>query len=272
VAFDSTTGSRDGWELREAGPGEAERTVLLLPGALCTAAFYDDLLADPRWPESGVRLVAATPPGFGGIPLPPGFDPSVEAYAQLVGGFAADLGCDAVVGHSYFGNVAIEMAASGAFAGRLVLLSPCFSTEDEEKDFRRLARVSPVPVVGRLAWVVVRLTMSSSMKGRLPPERHDELVAEMKRSSPAVFRRLLPRYLDHMDRYGSLVGRLCDAGVNAWVVRGDGDEVGLADVERDALERCPTVALVTVPDAAHMVMTDQPARIAELILEVALRR
>jgi pimeloyl-ACP methyl ester carboxylesterase len=27
-----------------------------------------------------------------------------------------------------------------------------------------------------------------------------------------------------------------------------------------------------VPDAAHMVMTDQPARVAELILEVALRR
>ena len=122
--------------------------MLLLPGALCTAAFYDDVLADPRWPESGVRLVAATPPGFGGIPLPPGFDPSVEAYAQLVGGFAADLGCVAVVGHSYFGNVAIEMAASGAFAGRLVLLSPCFSTADEEKDFAGSRGCLPCPSSG----------------------------------------------------------------------------------------------------------------------------
>ena len=27
---------------------EADHTVLLLPGALCTPAFYDDLLAEPR--------------------------------------------------------------------------------------------------------------------------------------------------------------------------------------------------------------------------------
>jgi len=36
-----------GWVLHESGPKSADHTVLLLPGALCTAAFYDDLLAEP---------------------------------------------------------------------------------------------------------------------------------------------------------------------------------------------------------------------------------
>jgi hypothetical protein len=35
----------EGWELREFGPASADQPVLLLPGALCTGTFYDDVLA-----------------------------------------------------------------------------------------------------------------------------------------------------------------------------------------------------------------------------------
>ena len=38
----------EGWALRESGRLDSEHTVLLLPGGLCTAAFYDDLVAEPR--------------------------------------------------------------------------------------------------------------------------------------------------------------------------------------------------------------------------------
>jgi hypothetical protein len=59
------TKDRDGWDLRESGPADADHTVLLLPGGLCTAVFFDDLIAEPKLSEGPIRLVAATPQGTG---------------------------------------------------------------------------------------------------------------------------------------------------------------------------------------------------------------
>lgn len=39
----------EGWTLSETGPQDAEHTVLLLPGAMSTAAIYDDLITEPRF-------------------------------------------------------------------------------------------------------------------------------------------------------------------------------------------------------------------------------
>lgn len=88
----------EGWELWESGPAGADHAVLLLAGALVTAAYYDDVLAERRVKEGSVRFVAATLPGHSGTqPLD---DLSMDNYARLAGMLAADLGCDAVVGHS----------------------------------------------------------------------------------------------------------------------------------------------------------------------------
>src|SRR5919198_2875788 len=62
------------WELREAGPPDAEHTVLLLPGGLCGAGSYAEVMAQPAL--AGMRLVAATLPGHAGAPPPD--DYSVE--------------------------------------------------------------------------------------------------------------------------------------------------------------------------------------------------
>jgi pimeloyl-ACP methyl ester carboxylesterase len=238
-------------------------TVLLLPGAMCTAAFYDDLVADPRFAERGVRLVAVTPPGFGGEPAPP--DVSVESYARIGADLASEHGADVVVGHSYWANVIIEMAATGGFAGPVVLLSPCFSREDEEKDFRVIDRLGRIPGIGRLPFLLLPRGMDSAMKGRLPADRHDALVAEMLRTDMKVTRPLIRKYFDHLDRHGSLVDRLSGSGVPAWVVYGENDEIGLTAAERAGLEQAENVTLVTVPGAAHMLMTDQPAATADVI-------
>jgi hypothetical protein len=56
------------WELREAGPPDAERTVLLLAGALASARCYDALVGHSTLTAGSVRLVAATLPGFGRTP------------------------------------------------------------------------------------------------------------------------------------------------------------------------------------------------------------
>ncbi len=66
-----------GWDRRESGPGDAPQTALLLPGGMCTAVQYEELMAELAL--AGVRMVAVTVPGMGGTPAPK--DLSVENLA-----------------------------------------------------------------------------------------------------------------------------------------------------------------------------------------------
>jgi pimeloyl-ACP methyl ester carboxylesterase len=51
------------------------------------------------------------------------------------------------------------------------------------------------------------------------------------------------------------------------VVRGEGDEVGLAQEDRERLEQAPNVQLKTIEDARHFSMLDAPGALAALIVE-----
>ena len=253
----------DGWIVRESGRPDADHAVLLLPGALCTAAFYDDLLAEPKLSEASIRFAATTLQGFGGTPPPD--DLSMENYARLAGRLAADLGCDTVVGHSLGANVAIEMAAAGEFSGPVVLLAPSFSRKDESKFPRALDRIGRV--LGHLPYTVMLKMIGPAMKGSLPPGRRNALVAELQKNDPRFLRRQVHLYLEYLDRHGTLAPRFCDSGVRAWVVFGDRDEIGLTRDERVALEACPHVTIVMIPDAGHFTLNEKPGRIAELVLD-----
>ena len=253
------------WDIRESGPSDAESTVLLLPGGMCTAVFFepimDALVAAP------VHVVAATLPGFGGTPHSADF--SVENYASLAGQLAGELRADIVGGHSLGGNVALEMAATGEFDGPVLLLSPTFSREDEAKELGALDRLGAVPVFGQLAWLAMLKAMPKAMGKRFPAERRDALVAGMANNDPRFCRKGVRSYFEYLDAHGSLVPRLCQSGVKSYVVFGDNDEIGLTDEERSGLETCADVTLLTVADATHGLIIEQPARIAELILELA---
>ena len=148
----------DGWVIREQGPRDATHSVLLLPGALCSSVFYDDLLSEPALAEASLRFVATTLPGFGGTTPPT--DVSIENYARLAGRLAADAGCDVVVGHSLGANVALEMVAAGEFRGPVVLISPSFSREDESKFPRALDRLGVV--FGHLPYALMMKTLASA--------------------------------------------------------------------------------------------------------------
>jgi pimeloyl-ACP methyl ester carboxylesterase len=253
------------WDIRESGPSDAESTVLLLPGGMCTAVFFepimDALVAAP------VRVVAATLPGFGRTPHSADF--SIENHASLAGRLARDVGADIVGGHSLGGNVALEMAASGEFDGPLLLLSPTFSREDEAKELGILDRIGSVPGVGQLTWFAMLKAMPKAMGKRFPAERREALVAGMANNDPRFCRRGVRTYFQYLDAHGSLVPRLCESGVKSYVVFGDNDEIGLTDEERRGLEACADVTLITVADATHGLIIEQPARIAELIVELA---
>jgi pimeloyl-ACP methyl ester carboxylesterase len=258
----------EGWIVRETGPPGADRSVLLLPGALCTAPFYDDLLAEPKLSRASIRFVVTTLQGYGDTPPPD--DLSIENYARLAGKLAADFGCDAVVGHSLGANVAIEMVAAGEFSGPLVLLAPSLSRQDESKFPRALDRIGRV--LGHLPFTATLKIISPAMKGSLPPDRHDALVAEMKKNDPRFLRRSLRRYFEYLDRHGTVARRLCDSGVRAWFVVGDRDDVGITDDERRVLEECPHVTIVAIPDAGHFTLNEKPGRIAELVLEALVSK
>lgn len=252
-----------GWMVRETGPQSADHAVLLLPGALASAVFYDDLLAEPRMADASIRFVATTIPGFGRTPELR--DISVEGYARSAGALAADLGCDAVVGHSLGANVALEMVAAGTFSGPVVLLSPSFSRQDESRFPRALDRLARV--FGHVPYSFMLKLIGPAMKSSLPPERRDVLIASLQNNDARFLRRQTRLYLEYLDRHGSLAPRLCSSGAAAWVVFGDSGDVGLTDDERGVLVECPGMTLVEIADTGHFALNQKPGQVAEVVLE-----
>jgi pimeloyl-ACP methyl ester carboxylesterase len=89
-----------------------------------------------------LRLVAATLPGHAGAP-PPG-DYSIEHCARLAIDLARKVGAKVVVGFSMGASVALEMVASGGFAGPVVLLGISLSAQDEPAFFHAIVRLGAV--------------------------------------------------------------------------------------------------------------------------------
>ena len=260
----STKRTHDGWELREAGPANTGITVLMLPGGLCTAEVYEDLLAEPKL--AGIHLVAATVPGWGRTTAPD--DVSVENYAHLIGKLAADLGADVLVGHSIGANLALEAAGLGTFGGPVVLLSPSFSRADEAKVLSVLDRLGRIPGLGRLVWSVAIKGAARDVSKRAPEARREALGADLANNDPEYCKRSTRMYFNYLDHYGSVAERLCASGSKAWVVFGDDDEIELQADERRVLEACPTVTLSTVK-GTHMFIVESPSETADVILEAA---
>ena len=54
-----------------------------------------------------------------------------------------------------------------------------------------------------------------------------------------------------------------------WVVFGDHDEVGLTAAEREGLKASPLIRLETLAGATHMLVVEEPKRIAKIVLSLA---
>jgi pimeloyl-ACP methyl ester carboxylesterase len=253
------------WELREAGPLDAEHTVLLLAGGLCSAGSYAEVMAVPALAET--RLVAATLPGHAGAPPPD--DYSVENYARLTAELATKVGADVVLGFSMGGSVALEMVASGAFAGPTVLLGISLSAKDEPAFFRAIVGLGSV--LGGLPSAMLAKGAASMVK-RLPvsDERRDELRADFRRNVGQHTRLGLREYVRWLHRHEHPAERLCQAGVPTWIVHAEKGDGGLTDDERHTLEACPHAHLVTIPGAVFFLPNEVPERIADVILDAVV--
>ena len=250
------------WELRESGPLEAECTVLLLPGGLCGAGSYAEVMAEPVL--SGTRLVAATLPGNAGAP--PLSDYSVENYARVTTELAKQVGADVVVGYSCGASVAFEMVVSGSFSGPVVLLGISLSSKDESGFFRGLIRSGKV-----LGSAPTRLlaTVAGSMIKRteLPAERKHELQEDFRKNVPQDTMRALSAYVSWLHQLERPAERLCGAGVPTWIVHAEKGDGGLTDDERRTLEACQHMHVVTIPGNVFFLPNEASERVADVIVE-----
>jgi pimeloyl-ACP methyl ester carboxylesterase len=251
------------WEIVESGPAGAERTALLLPGGMCSARSYAELMAEPALAD--VRLVAVTMPGHAGRPAPQDF--SVEEYARITAELAASVGADVVVGFSMGATVAYEMVVSGAFSSPAVLLGVSLSAADEPAFFRGIVRLGSI--LGTLPFAVLRKGAASMVKhaAALPPERRAELQADFALNSPRDMRLGLQAYMRWLNRDDDPARRLCEAGTPAWVVHAEKGDGGLTDHERAVLEACPHTRVITIPGHVFFLPNEAPEPIADVIVE-----
>ncbi len=250
------------WELRETGPADAEHTVLLLPGGMCSAGSYAELMAEPALAE--LRLVAATLPGHAGAPPPD--DYSVENYARLASELAAKLGAEVVLGFSIGASVALEMVVSRAFAGPAVLLGISLSAEDEPAFFRALVRLGSV-LGGLPATVLAKGAASMVKRIEVSGDRQAELREDFRKNVPRHMREGLREYVRWLHRHDRPAERLCQAGVPTWIVHAEKGDGGLTDDERRILEECPRAHLVTLPGDVFFMPNEAPGPIADVIVE-----
>lgn len=250
------------WEIVESGPADAEKTVLLLPGGMCSARSYAEVMAEPAL--AGTRVIAATLPGHAGAPPPADF--SAEHYGRITAELAKSVKADVVVGFSMGAMVAYEMVVSGAFTGPVVLLGSSFSAADEPGFFRGIIRLTSV--LGTLPMALLKSGAASMVKkAPVPAERQAELRADFARNNTRDMREGLRAYLGWLHRDDDRARRLCETGVPTWVVHAEKGDGALTQHERATLEACPHVRVVTIPGHVFFLPNEVPGRIADVITE-----
>ena len=166
-------------------------------------------------------------------------------------------------------NVAYETAVSGAFTGPMVLLGLALSAPDEPAFFR--AAIRATSVLGDLPMRAMRTGVPSMLKKMpLTPERKDELAEDFRRNVPRDMRLGLQAYLRWLHRDDDPARRLCATGVRTWVVHAEKGDGGLTAHEREVLETCPGVQVVTIPGNVFLLPNETPREMAEVVAE-ALR-
>jgi hypothetical protein len=252
---------REAWELLVAGPEDAERSALLLPGGANAARSFDLVMADPVL--SGVRLVSTTLPGMAGAPLTD--DVSIPGLARVAGELATEHRCDVVVGFSHGATVALEMVLSRSFKGPIVLLGVSLTTEDDSAVFRNAVglsqKVGPWPL-----GILLRLLPLMVRSAKIPEPHKRELMEDLKQNKAGDAVRVSAEYLDYIDADRDFAAELAASGSQAWVVHAEkGGDGGLTDTERATLESADNVTLVTVPGSVFLLPDEAPDQTAAVI-------
>jgi hypothetical protein len=251
---------REGWELLMAGPFDADRAVLLLPGGANAARSFDLVMSDPAL--AGVRLVATTLPGMAGAPASE--DVSIPALSRRAGELAKEHGCDVVVGFSHGATVALDMVLSGHFRGPVVLLGISLTTEDEARFFRAVVRASQRVGSWPMA-VLLRLMPLMARSAKTPAPHKKDLIEDLKQNRAGDSVLACGEYLDYIAADRDFATELAACGHPVWMVHAEKGDGGLTVAERATLRAAPNVTLVTIPGSVFLLPDEAPEKTAAVI-------
>jgi pimeloyl-ACP methyl ester carboxylesterase len=218
--------------------------LLLLPGVLCDARLWRDVLA---------RLECAPAPAFADLTR----DDSVGAMAERV--LAETDGRLALAGLSLGGYVALEIArrAPERLAGLCLLDTSARADTPEQARRRRLAIA--LRESGQFAAVSRQLpAMLLHPDSRADAALRDELLAMAARTDRAAYLRQQRAILARPDQRGWL-GAL---RVPTLVLAGGADRVTPPELGREIAALIPAARFVEIAGAGHLPPMEQPAPVA----------
>ena len=251
---------RESWELLTAGPPDADRAVLLLPGGANAARSFDLVMADPAL--SGVRLVATTMPGMAGAR--PSEDVSIPSMSRRAAELADEHGCDVVVGFSHGATVALDMVLSRLFQGPAVLLGISLTPPDEAAFFRGVVRASQKVGSWPMA-ALLRLMPLMARTSKTPEQHKKELIEDLRQNRTRDCLQACVEYLDYIAADRDFAAELAASGNATWVVHAEKGDGGLTDAERATLQAAPNVNLVTIPGSVFLLPDEAPQQTAATI-------
>lgn len=253
----------------QAGPHQATEAVVFIHGNPGSAADWVDLVEEVG---EFSRAVAIELPDFGQTVAAPGFDHTLDGYANFVGDALRTLGINRVrlVLHDFGGPIGLvwtiqnlEMVASVTLINTGVL--PGYK-------WHRAARAWQTPVLGELAQAVTtravfRRTISSAEPRGLPREFIDGMYDNYDRRTKAA---VLKLYRD-----GRKIGRdsellilpLAEANLPSLVIWGAQDPyTGVEFAERQK-EAFPSARVHVLAESGHWPFIDDPATVARLLVD-----
>jgi len=259
----------------DAHEGGAGTPLLLLHGLTGTWHIWKPVLA---LLESRHRVIALTLPGhFGGPPLAPGVEPTVNSMADGVVEALRQRGLSSVhvAGNSLGGWLALELARRGV-AKSVVAFSPAGGWETAE-DYRAISKPFRVffflmPLVLLLTTLFLGWAALRRALGRQTMEHAERIEAGEFRDSLRAFSStyILPALLQAMRREGPIAS-LDAPGVPIHIVWSACDRViPFERYGKPMLRRVPQASFATLAAAGHVPMYDDPAGVAAEILAVTV--
>ncbi|HTU15307.1 MAG TPA: alpha/beta hydrolase [Solirubrobacterales bacterium] len=253
----------------QAGPHQATEAVVFLHGNPGSAADWVDLVEEVG---EFSRAVAIELPDFGQTVAAPGFDHTLDSYANFLGDALRTLGINRVrlVLHDFGGPIGLvwaiqnlEMVASVTLIDTGVL--PGYR-------WHRAARAWQTPGVGELVQAITtravfRRTISSAEPRGLPREFIDGMYDNYDRRTKAA---VLALYRDarKIGRDSELlIMPLAEADLPALVIWGAQDPyLGVEYAERQK-EAFPSARVHVLPESGHWPFIDDPAAVSRLLVE-----
>lgn len=236
---------------------------LFLHGYGDSLRFFDPLL--PHLP-AGIRAVCVTQRGHGDADKPAsGY--ALQDFADDVAAFLDTLGVASavIVGHSSGGYVAQRFAADhpGRVSGLCLIGSP-FSLQHRTAPFADAVAALRDPV----AIDAVRAILGTVPTVReLPQAFLDEMLGESAKMPARVWRAVLAGLTDALPpaaRAGAITAPTL-------ILCGDRDEILAAAEQRELRDAIPHSELITIRDAGHLVVWDQPGAVGRALAEWAER-